>query len=105
MRICCYGGSSANVDKVYLDTAFEMGSKLAKNGIGVIYGAGKFGVMGELAKGTMSEDGELIGIVPEFFEADGVIFFESTEYNRPSIESPDIKFILIFSPNEFNINE
>ena len=33
------------------------------------------------------------------------LFFESTEYNRPSIESPDIKFILIFSPNEFNINE
>ena len=41
---------------------------------------------------------------PGFFISKYSLFFESIEYNRPSIESPDIKFILIFSPNEFSIN-
>ncbi len=78
MRICCYGASSAYLDKVYLDSAFEMGARLARRGAGVIYGAGKYGVMGALADGVLSEKGELIGIVPEFFETDGAVFKDCT---------------------------
>ncbi len=74
MRICCYGASSAYLDRIYLDSAFETGAKLAKKGVGVIYGAGKYGVMGAVGNGVISENGELIGIVPEFFETDGVVF-------------------------------
>lgn len=65
-KIVVYAASSSNLSEKYLQVAFELGRKLAKNGYDVIYGGGKVGLMGELASGVMSCDGRITGIIPEF---------------------------------------
>ena len=66
-QICVFGSSSESIDRVYLDVAEELGEFLAEKGCGVVYGAGKYGVMGAVARGVRRKNGALTGICPDFF--------------------------------------
>lgn len=79
MKICVFGSSSEQIDKVYLETAEQLGSSLAKRGHSVVFGAGKYGVMGAVARGVSGQGGELIGVSPRFFVEDNVLFDDCTE--------------------------
>jgi hypothetical protein len=79
MNICVFGASSENIDKAYLTSARHLGSTLAQRGDAVIFGAGKYGVMGAVARGVAAEGGRLIGVVPSFFLESNVIFEQSSE--------------------------
>lgn len=50
--ICVYCGSADGVHPDYLKAGCEMGHTLAENGIRLIYGGGKTGIMGAVADGT-----------------------------------------------------
>jgi uncharacterized protein (TIGR00730 family) len=63
-RICVYCGSSAGFDPVYREAAAGLGRFLAGQGIGIVYGAGKVGLMGILADAALAAGGEVIGIIP-----------------------------------------
>ena len=78
-NICVFGSSSEQIDRIYLDTAEKLGTSLAQKGYGVIFGAGKYGVMGATARGVVAAGGKLIGVSPEFFIEDGVIYDNCTE--------------------------
>lgn len=78
-NICVFGSSSESIDKVYHQTAESLGSALVNKGYGVIFGAGKYGVMGATARGVVAAGGKLIGVSPTFFIEDGVIFDDCTE--------------------------
>lgn len=67
MNICIFGSSSESIDKSYLESAEHLGKALAKKGIAVVFGAGKYGVMGAVARGVSAENGVLIGVSPRFF--------------------------------------
>ena len=56
-NICVYGAASNEIDKEYIISAEDLGSALAKNGFGVVYGGGKDGVMGATARGALKENG------------------------------------------------
>lgn len=79
MNICVFGASSDIIDKEYLDTAEHLGKTLAQKGHGVVFGAGKYGVMGATARGVASENGNLIGVSPRFFIEDDVLYENCTE--------------------------
>lgn len=61
--ICVFCGSSDTVHEDYKKGAFQMGVTLAQNGIQVVYGGGKTGLMGEVANGALSAGGAVIGII------------------------------------------
>lgn len=61
--ICVFCGSSDSVHADYLLAARQMGNILAKNGIRLIYGGGKTGLMGALANGVIEKGGEAIGVI------------------------------------------
>lgn len=63
--ICVYCGSSNRVDDAYKKSAEEFGIVLAKNGIKLVYGGGKVGLMGLIADTVLAHGGEAIGIIPE----------------------------------------
>jgi len=65
-KVCVYCSSSKQIDKAYHQGAFQLGQILAKNGVTIVYGGGAVGSMGHLAEGALSENGEIIGIIPEF---------------------------------------
>ena len=83
MDICVYGASSNLIDDVYLNATEELGYEMAKRGHGLVFGAGAEGVMGATARGAKRGGGKIIGIAPEFFNVDGMIFEECKKLIRP----------------------
>lgn len=65
-NICVYCGSGSGRDPVYTMAAVDLGKALAAAGIGLVYGGGSLGLMGELAKATLAAGGRVTGIIPDF---------------------------------------
>ena len=84
MRICVYGAASSLINKEYIDAGVELGRKMAKKNIGLVFGGGRNGMMGAVARGELEENGEIIGIAPAFFEESSaeISFEHCTEFIR-----------------------
>jgi uncharacterized protein (TIGR00730 family) len=67
-RICVYCGSGPGSDPAFVAAARALGAILADNGIGLVYGGGSVGLMGELANAVLDRGGKVIGIIPTFLE-------------------------------------
>lgn len=78
-NVCIYGASSTRLQQIYYDVAFEMGQKLAQNGIGMVFGAGRIGIMGAAARGAMQQNGRILGVIPHKLNVEGVVFEGCTE--------------------------
>ncbi len=68
-KICVYCGSGPGTDPAYVEAAKTFGAILAKNGIGLVYGGGTVGMMGEIANAVEANGGKSTGIIPEFLMA------------------------------------
>ena len=79
MVICVFGSSSERIDREYLDTDESLAKSIVKKGHDVVFGAGKYGVMGATARGVSAENGRLIGVSPEFFKEMDVLYDGCTE--------------------------
>lgn len=83
MNICVYGASSATIDSSYIAAGEKLGEEMAKRGIGLVFGGGANGLMGAAARGSHRIGGKIIGIAPEFFNVDGILFEHCTEFIYP----------------------
>jgi uncharacterized protein (TIGR00730 family) len=63
-RICVFCGSSPGKRPEYLQAARELGNALVRRKIGLVYGGGRVGLMGEVARQVFEQGGEVIGVVP-----------------------------------------
>ncbi len=63
-RICVFCGSSSGMRAAYVEQARLLGQTMAAKGIGLVYGAGGIGLMGEVANAVTEAEGEVIGIIP-----------------------------------------
>lgn len=66
-KVCVFGSSSESINKDFLDSAEHLGKALAKRGKTVVFGAGRYGIMGAVARGVTAVGGKLIGVSPKFF--------------------------------------
>lgn len=57
-------GSSPGTDPRYRAAADAVGARLAREGIGIVYGGGHVGLMGALADAALKAGGEVIGVIP-----------------------------------------
>ena len=64
-RICVFCGSSEGARPEYAQAARQMGRALAEQGMGLVYGGGRVGLMGIVADAVMQAGGEAIGVIPE----------------------------------------
>lgn len=64
--VVVYCASSAQIDPTYFEAAKRLGQLCAEQGISVINGAGKQGLMGALNDSTLAHGGTAIGIIPQF---------------------------------------
>jgi uncharacterized protein (TIGR00730 family) len=80
MNICVYGASSNTIDINFVEKVEKLGEKIAKRGHSVVYGGGAQGLMGAVARGARKADGKVKGIAPSFFNVDGVLFEDCTEF-------------------------
>lgn len=79
MKICVYGASSNAIDKSFIEVVERLGKMLVERGHSLVYGAGAQGLMGAVARGVHSMNGEILGVSPRFFDVDGVLFEHCTE--------------------------
>src|SRR5450631_142231 len=68
-KICVYCGSGPGTDPAFVEAAKAFGKVLADNRIGLVYGGGAVGMMGEIAKSALDHGGEVTGIIPDFLVA------------------------------------
>ena len=74
--VCVFGSSSEAIDRRYLDAAYSLGAAICRRGEGMIFGAGKYGIMGAAARGYISEGGVPTGVSPYFFRERNVLLEE-----------------------------
>jgi uncharacterized protein (TIGR00730 family) len=68
-QVVVFCGSSSGKDPAYAVAAYELGKTLAKQGIGLVYGGAKVGLMGAVAQGSLDNGGQVIGVLPYFLSA------------------------------------
>jgi uncharacterized protein (TIGR00730 family) len=64
--LCVYCGSGNGRNPAYVAAAQHLGKAMAASGIGLVYGGGSLGLMGEVARAVLSNSGHVTGIIPEF---------------------------------------
>lgn len=62
--ICVFCGSSSRVAERHRKAASRMGQILADNGITLVFGGGRVGLMGLCADATIAGGGKAIGVIP-----------------------------------------
>ncbi len=80
MKICIYGASSNIISDEYIKAVESLGRFLGEHGHGLVFGGGAFGLMGAAARGFSESGGEIIGVAPRFFDADGVLYDKCTQF-------------------------
>lgn len=70
-RVAVYAASSSQVSSEYIDATAELGRTLAAEGIEIVYGAGKVGLMGALADAALDAGGKVTGVIPQFMVDNG----------------------------------
>lgn len=64
-RVAVYCGSNGGHGDGHRAVARELGAGIAAAGLGLVYGGGDVGLMGEVADAVLANDGEVIGVIPE----------------------------------------
>lgn len=80
MKICIFGSASNDIGKSYIEEGEKLGYELSKRGHSLVFGAGKFGMMGASARGMKKNNAEVIGVIPDFFDEMGAeVKFEEAD--------------------------
>ena len=64
-NLCVFCGSSPGFDPVHAEAARTLGATLAESGIGLVYGGGGVGLMGEVADAVLAAGGTVTGVIPQ----------------------------------------
>ena len=71
--------SSLDGKKIFSEKAIELGAILAKENHSLVYGGGKLGLMGDLAKSVKKNDSKVISVIPGYLNKPHITFSESDE--------------------------
>ena len=79
LNVCVYCGSSPGRDPAYAAAARSLGRLLAESDVGLVYGGGGLGLMGEIARSVLQSGGRVTGIIPAFLSAKERMLRDVTE--------------------------
>ena len=65
MKIAVFCGSSRGNDEGYAEAAREFGHYMASQGVDLVFGGGKVGLMGVVADAVLAGGREVYGVIPE----------------------------------------
>jgi uncharacterized protein (TIGR00730 family) len=66
LSLCVYCGSGEGRSPSYMQAARDLGSSMAENNVGLVYGGGGIGLMGEVARTVIAGNAHVTGIIPKF---------------------------------------
>ena len=71
MNITVFAGAAEGKKPEYMEAAAALGKWIGENGHTLVYGDGKVGMMGEVARATLAAGGKVTGIIPQFMIDNG----------------------------------
>ena len=77
--LCVYCSSSDRLEQKYFAAAAAVGMEMARRQWTLVYGGGKTGLMGAVARGVKSNGGRVVGVIPEFMKIRELEFTEADE--------------------------
>ena len=77
--LCVYCGSNSGARPVYAERAIALGTRMARDGIRLVYGGGNIGLMGTIADAVLAAGGEAVGVIPKQLVDMEVAHLELTE--------------------------
>lgn len=77
--LCVYCSSSDRLDPRFYSAATEFGREMVAHGWDLVYGGGKTGLMGAVARAVKTNGGRVIGVIPEFMKVKELAFDEADE--------------------------
>lgn len=78
-RVCVYCGSGVGTRTEYADAARTLGRVLVEQGLDLVFGGGRIGMMGVLARSVLEQGGKVIGVIPEALQTLELGLSEATE--------------------------
>jgi cytokinin riboside 5'-monophosphate phosphoribohydrolase len=76
--ICVYCSSSDAVASEYVEAARALGELIGRRGHELVYGGGRVGLMGVLARAARAAGAPVTGVIPEALEAKGLAYRDGT---------------------------
>ncbi|CCF06751.1 TIGR00730 family Rossman fold protein [Bacillus velezensis] len=77
--ICVFAGSNPGVNEEYKRKASELGEYMAEQGIGLVYGGSRVGLMGTVADALMAGGGKAVGVMPSGLFSGEIVHQNLTE--------------------------
>jgi uncharacterized protein (TIGR00730 family) len=66
-RVTVYASSSERIDPAFLPIAEDLGRRIAGRGWDLVWGGGRFGLMGAVSRGARAAGGRTIGVILQQF--------------------------------------
>ncbi|OGX84524.1 LOG family protein [Hymenobacter glacialis] len=64
--IAVYCGSSTGTNPKYIAQAQALGAAMVAQGLTLVYGGGRVGLMGTIADAVLAHGGQVVGVIPDF---------------------------------------
>ena len=78
-RVCVFAASSDAAVPVFGEVAGQLGRLMGRAGMTLVYGAGKVGLMGSVARGIHEAGGRVVGVIPVKLNVDALTYRECDE--------------------------
>lgn len=72
--MCVFCSSSDAVAPIFFEAATELGKLMAQRNYALVYGGGRLGLMGALARSVHQNGGKVIGVIPESLRVEGITY-------------------------------
>lgn len=72
--ITVYAGSADHLDPAFTQAAYDLGTAIADQNRRLVFGTGKTGLMGAVARGALDHGGEVIGVINEDLNLPCLVF-------------------------------
>jgi hypothetical protein len=66
IQVCVFCGSKLGNQHQWAAVAADVGAFIAQQGWGLVFGAGRWGLMGTVAQAAIEEEGHVVGIIPRY---------------------------------------
>ncbi|HBO33186.1 MAG TPA: TIGR00730 family Rossman fold protein [Anaerolineaceae bacterium] len=77
-NITIYAGSADNLADKYIQAAYDLGKILAAEGRTIVFGSGKTGLMGAVARGSLEHHGQVVGVINDDLNLPHLVFEQLT---------------------------
>lgn len=101
--IAVYLGSAGGNDPKFKELAREFGRRMAREGIGIIYGGASVGTMGALADGALEAGGSITGVFPKGFLGKREVKESGTQVFREGLSN--VELVKDFSERKMRLEE